>query len=152
MSGYSDRLNSEIHERLDKLAEQGTPWIVRWITHEIVNSHNSGLPDGEDGEFFQWTAYTTVCEEVRKIINKRAGDKPSEPAQQGQVTLPGFDREYMQDYYLVKRDGESVGMPVTELTDEEIEAKAQLYRKMGAACYAHADELERFQHWRRSAA
>ncbi len=52
-------------------------------------------------------------------------------------------------YYVVERDGEEVGYPVHDCTDEELEAKRLQYRTMGFACFAHADEIERYQRSRR---
>jgi hypothetical protein len=152
MSGYHERLIAEIHQHLDALAERGEPWVARWITHAVVQAHSDVLPAGEHGEFFEWAAYQTVRTQVRTVIGKRAGDKPHEPSEREQISLPGFDRQHLQDYYLVRRNGDDIGVPVTDLADDEIEAKAALYRSMGAACYAHADELDRFIHWRRAAA
>ena len=66
----------------------------------------------------------------------------------GNGYLPGF--EYLQRYYVVQRQGEDVGVPVLECTDEELYAKAALYRSQSRKLVAHADEIERYIQWRAS--
>ena len=61
--------------------------------------------------------------------------------------LPGF--AHLQAYYIVEREGDEVGVPVYDLTDLELEQKADLYSSMGTGCLAHADELRRFKRARR---
>jgi hypothetical protein len=149
MDSYHDRLVGEIEEHLNSLAAHAKPWDAGRIAAAICDAHRSALPEGDDGLFWQWTGYRHVREMVRRQISKRVGahESPERP----QLALPGFERERLQDYYLVERDGRDVGVPVVDLTDEEIEAKASEYRTMGAACYAHADELDRFRAWRQEA-
>ena len=60
--------------------------------------------------------------------------------------LPGF--EHLQAYYSVKRGDDEIGVPIRDLTDQEIDEKVALLRAMGSTCYAHANELERFKRQR----
>lgn len=150
MSSYHDRLIEEIDKRLDELARSGDPWIARWVANDICTSHEAALRSGEGADFWLWTGYQHVRRIVTRRINKRAGpsaDVPDKP----QLVLHGFEREHLQDYYVVERENEEVGVPVTQLTDAEIDTKIEEKRAMGAACYAHADELRRFKHWRKNA-
>ena len=103
-----------------------------------------------DTTFWLWTGYSYVRKMVTTVINKRAGSAAQHPDRH-QLVLRGFERDHLQDYYIVVRDAEELAIPVTDLSDEEIDAKIAEKRAMGAACYAHADELERFKHWRRGA-
>jgi hypothetical protein len=147
VSSY-DRTVTEINARLDALAEAGEPWTASWIAHAICGDHRAALAvDDEDSDFWIWNGYQHVRKLVREQINKRAGDSADKQDRQ-QFVLHGFERDHLQDYYVVERDGSEVGVPVTQLTDDEIDAKIAEKRAMGAACYAHADELQRFKHWR----
>ena len=139
---YSDQLRQEIESVLDALAAERRSWNAAWITTAICSEHEAGLAadDGEDIEFWRYGGQTTCREMVRRCINRRAGEKP-EP-QETQFILPGF--EHLQTYYVVKREGEDLGVSVFDLTAMEIKEKANVYRKMGAGCFAHADELLRF--------
>lgn len=142
------RLVAIITHQLDSLAAAGTPWRAQWIAHAIVNEHCAALDDDhEDAWFWRKTSYAATREAVRKEISRRAGDD-SQKKDRPQLDLPGFDREHLQDYYVVRRDGDDIGVPVTALTDQEIDSKADLYESMARACSAHADELRRFKAWR----
>lgn len=136
--GYHDKLVAEINAKLDSLTGK---WAASWIAHAICNSHAEGLAENDEALFWRHCGYAEVRDEVRRCINRRAGDR--EDGEAGQGFLPGF--RHLQSHYIVSRDGEDVGVPVYDLSDEEIEAKAAKYRGMGAACYAHADELDRFR-------
>lgn len=150
MSGLHERVVSEIGDHLDRLAKRGEPWVATWVASAICGDHDV-LPANEDGEFWRWNGYQNVRNLVRKQINKRAGDK-ADRAHSHQLVLHGFDRDYLQDYYMVERDGKEIGVPVTTMSDDELDAKAGLHRAMGAAHYGHADELERFKWWRQNVA
>jgi hypothetical protein len=149
MNSYHDRLVGEIEERLNALQAHAKLLDAQAIALDICGSHKHALSDDEHGWFWQWNGYQNVRDMVRQRINKRVGS--DDPTPRAQIVLPGFERDRLQDYYTVSRDGAEVHVPVVDLTDDEIEAKAEEKRKMGAACYAHADELMRFKRWRREA-
>lgn len=137
--GYHEQLIVEINSQLDALGDR--PWEASWVAHAICNSHLAGLSENDDALFWRHCGYAECRDQVRKCINRRAGI--DEERQPGQRTLPGFD--YLQSHYLVKRDGIEVGVPVYDLSGQELEAKAAQYRSMGAACFAHANEIDRFR-------
>lgn len=142
-------LTAEIHAKLDELAERGETWNAQWVAHAICSEHSEVIVDDDDHCFFwQHCGYSATRTAVRTAINSRAGDKKEggEP----QLRLPGY--EHLQSYYVVRRNGEDIGVPVTQLTDEELEGKADLYRTMAQSCYGHADELDRFRRLRSVAA
>lgn len=150
MDSYHDRLVREINAELDRLAERRDKWVAKWITHSICESHRAALPDSDGSEFWRWNASRNVREMVRKQINRRAGDD-AERGNSAQLDLDGFSRKLLQDYYLTEREGRDVGVPVTDMTDTELQAKAHHYRAMGATCFEHAKEIERFVEWRHDA-
>lgn len=145
---YRETLVSEINARIDGFQAQGEAIAANWIAHGICVEHKDGLvAESDDAEFFQWCAYTAVRDLVRREINRRGSDTEREyrPAQ---IMLPGFDREHIQDYYLVKRDQEDVMVPVVAMTDDEVRQKIALYRALADGNKAHAEELDRFLAWR----
>lgn len=142
------QLRQEINQMLDALAERSAIWDAKSIAHAICNNHAEALDDSEDADFWRHTGYRHTRKTVTEIINKRAGDRPEQDG--GQLKLPGY--EHLHAYYVVSRGGEDVGIPIHDMTDDEIEAKAATYRNMASACYAHADELDRFRTLRRQAA
>lgn len=145
---YREKVVAEIEKELDGLAQSGFAWRANFVAHSVCGNHSEGLAESADADFWRWNTYSSVRRIVTQVINNRAGTKPETPSHQ-QIDLPGFEREHLQDYYVVIRDDEEIGLPVTDLTDDELEEKARLYRKMGRTCFAHADELDRFRSWRR---
>ena len=146
---YHERLTAEINATLDDLISRGEAWRAGWVAHAICSDHSSGLAGNDDADFWQWCTYQEVRDQVRRTINARAGDKPETNADDRQLRLPGY--QFLQAYYVVRRDEEDIGVPIHDLTDEEVEAKAKQYRAMGAACFGHADDLDRFRSLRRVA-
>lgn len=146
--GYHDKLRAEIKAVLDDLEKRGQPLIADWVTHEVCKAHLAGLAENEHAEFWRHGGFKTVRNETRLCINERVDGKPSRA--QGEPWLPGF--VHLQPYYMVERDGDEIGVRTPELTDEEIEAKAQFFDKLSVACAEHADELRRYKLYRRKAA
>lgn len=145
-NSYEGTLKVEITVVLDRLESQGKAMLAPWITHSICNKHKDGLAQNDDAEFWEFGGYKTCRSMVTRTINQRAGDNPI--GEQKQALLPGF--EHLQSFYVVDRKGDEVGIPVDLMTDEEIDDKAEMYRKMAGACIGHADELIRYKHLRRS--
>lgn len=141
------QLLTEINSEIDAAIMGGQELQASWIAHTIVSRYDGGLTDAPSAEIHRWATRTTVREMVRRAISKRAGDRSDNERPQ-QIELPGFDRTHLQDYYMVKRGDDEIGVPITQMLDVEIDAKADEHRKMGAANYEHADELERFKRWR----
>jgi hypothetical protein len=134
---------TEISAIIDRKEDRGEIIAARWVAHEIVARNEPVLPDSDArSEFFRWTAYTALRDLVAKHVRDRHGDKSEGPRRQ-QYDL-GFEREHLQDYYLVKRDGEEIFVPIVDLTDSELREKAKVYRKMGKTCFEHAEELDRY--------
>ena len=138
---YENQLTEEIYAILERLAAEQQPWRAQWIAHEICQSHKDGLAEGDARLFWEHCGYEKICDLVRRCINRRAGDR--ELPDEAQLRLPGYER--LQAYYMVKRNGDDIGVSVHDLTDAELIEKAALYRSMAAAAYAHADEIDRFR-------
>jgi hypothetical protein len=136
---HADLLAADINAWLDRLADEGRPWIAGWIADAICVAHESGLAESEHADFWRHWAHASVRDQVRRCINKRTATADNEAAPR----FPGF--EHLQAYYSVKRGDEEIGVPVRDLTDQEIDEKVALLRAMGSACYAHANELEHFK-------
>lgn len=143
---YESALNREIYAELDDLAAKGAYFRAEFIAHKICSLHADGLADSEHRDFWRHCGYQEVRDQVRRCINKRAGDRVTEDERQ--YRLPGY--EHVHAYYVVKRDGNDVGVPAYDLSDDEIDQKSQLYRRMGRACFDHARELQRFKNERKS--
>lgn len=142
MSGQYSLINAEINEVLDQKAAREEPWVARWIAHDILSRKGATLTDNPDREFWMHCGYAQLRDMIQTVIRNRAGDR-TDIEKPKQLRL-GFERQHMQDYYLVRRDGDDIGVPVTEATDEELREKCQTLRKIGKTCFEHADEIEQF--------
>jgi hypothetical protein len=146
---YRDTLSIKIKERIAALRARGEIVAPNWVAHDICVEHKAGLvsDEGDDTDFYQWCAYTATRDLVRREING-LGDQKEWEYQPAQIVLPGFEREHIQDYYVVKRDNDDVMVPITGMSDAEVKAKIALYRSMAIGNTAHANELDRFLVWR----
>lgn len=142
---YQNRIAAEINAELDRCAAENLGWRAEFIANAICSKHTEGLASGDHKDFWSWCGYSTVRDATRRAINKRAGDHP-EADKEEQFILPGYD--HVHRYYVVNRGGDDIGVPVHQLTDDEIDQKASLYRSMGRSCFNHSRELQRFKHER----
>lgn len=133
----------EIAAKIEWLKDNNGPVLhPDWITQAVMADHAD--VDGKDADFHLCCSRAQVRNEVRQQLNKF---KPQETPTATQLVLEGFER--LQHYYLVPRDGEQVAVRIDELSDEEIDAKAEEQETMGRACFQHADELRRYKDLRR---
>lgn len=140
---YESQLTAQINGVLDALKLRQLSWNPTLISAEICHLHVAGIQQGEHSDFWLHSGYSYCRQQVRKCINRRAGDRPVSDKH------PLKRWQHLQAYYLLERDGDKVAVPVNDMTDSELEQKARLYRTMAATCYAHADELDRFRNHRR---
>ena len=136
---YQSKLKSEIISVLDDLTESNQDWNATFIAQLVCDNHKHELVN--DAEFSLYNIYTNVRREVTSVINKLAGDKPEKESLQ--LIIPGY--ENLQTHYVVKRNGESIGVHIDNMTDDEIDEKTKVYKKMGTTCFAHADELQQYK-------
>lgn len=139
---YNETLRAEVYAVIERKMRSHEAIRANWVAHSIINSHSGGLIEGDHKDFWNHCGYHTVRDLVRRCINQKLEGSVDESAQDKQLVMEGFD--HLQTYYMVERDGEQTGVPVEHLTEEEVLIKAAHYRSMGAACYAHADELHRY--------
>lgn len=109
-----------------------------WITTAVMDLHQD--VSGDDADFYRIVSRAQVREAVRQRLNAYKAKPEIEPDRQS--VLPGFER--LQRRYLVNEDGEQVAVKVEMMSSAQRKAKAMELRAMGAGCFQHADELERF--------
>lgn len=150
MSGVHDRMIAAINQKLDELGAAGDDWNPAWIANSICAAHQDALPQGEARDFYIWTALRTLRPMVTKVISERAGggaDDDESPVLR-QIPLPGFERTHLQDYYVVRRGGEPLGIAITKLTDAELHDVEHRLRATSVTCESHADEIARYRVYR----
>lgn len=151
------QVHADIDAALDAQETRKAKFQPQWIAHEICRAHCEGLldePTNPHVRFWVYTGYTLTRRFVTECINRRLN--PVLPADQAatvrhtQPLLPydGFPREYLQNYYVVRRDGGDVGVPTRDLTDAELDDKVDLFMGQMRQLSAHANELVRYKEWR----
>jgi len=144
-----DKFEQEIAVLVDKWASEERELVPTFITKALIDGHIGGLARAnEHTPFFEHYTHKGVRNDVGKYLAKKFGDTAGEGGKQ--LVLDGF--EHLQRYYIIKRDGVEVPVLFEQITDEEFRAKAKMLRRRGAACYAHADEIERYIDLRKPAA
>lgn len=144
--GYERILSNEINRELDRLQTAGERWVANWIARAIVEKHEGELTP--EADFWRHCGYASTREAVRRTISARAGDKADRATDDRQMSLPGY--QHLQAYYLVKRRGKDVGVPIADMSDAEIDGKISRYEAMSVACRHHAEEFREFKTKRRA--
>jgi hypothetical protein len=139
---YETALNAEIDKELDRLGGLKETWRPTFVTQAICAPHLRGLKKGKDRDFWLHCGYEKTRAAVARRINKRAADVIEEDID-AQPLLPGYN--HLHTYYLVRRGGDDIAVPVENLTDDEIDGKIARIEKMGQTCFSHASEFRRFK-------
>ena len=137
-------LATEIQQAVSDLETHNGSSIIskRWLTSAVLAQHEAEMA----APFATCCGRYTVEQAVDRYFRElRAAEQSAEA--DPQALLPGFAR--LQQRYLTKRDGEMQAVPVHQLSDAELRAKAAELRVMGDGLHRHADELLRFIQTRR---
>lgn len=121
-----------VQERIDS----GIAVRVEWLTTEILAMKDK--IEGEDADFYLACGADFIKKTVRRVI----GEYDPKPETDAQIVMDGFD--HLQKAYTVSRDDETTLVPVSLLSDMELEARAQEYEAMARGCIAHAKEIRAF--------
>jgi hypothetical protein len=91
----------------------------------------------------RYNTWTNVRREVKDRVNQKVQDMVIE---NDDTQLRLFDRqwEHLQERYIVKRDGEDVAILLEDITDEELEEKAQMHDIQGNGHFKHAKEIREY--------
>lgn len=142
------RVRSQINDAIDRAKLAGLPIQARWVAHEVAN-HNAAAITGDDesAETVRHALYRYLRDTTNKVFKERFADDSEGEAKQ--LVFPGFEREYVRDYYLIKRDGTEVAVQVDQMTDAEIDEYCARLVAQSKTMLAHRQELLRFKEWRR---
>lgn len=126
----------EIRNIVQDRIDSGVIVRVEWLTTEIM-SMKSDI-GGSDADFYIACGIDFIKNTVKRVI----GGYAPKPEQNEQIVMDGFD--YLQKAYTVTRDDQITLVPVTMLTDDELEMRALEYEAMSKGCIAHAKEIRSF--------
>lgn len=133
-------LSKEIDEEIARFDHES---VLRpdYITNAVMQRHPD--IDGEDASFYAVLCRVEVRNQVGKHLGKRFNTTAESQAERdAQLVLEGFER--LQKRYLLADGEEIVAIRVEDMTSAQRRAKAAELRAMGAGCYQHADELDRY--------
>jgi hypothetical protein len=135
-------MHDEIIQILNEYKDNKMDWNASKIANQIVTTHKEEIVS----DWIRFNVYNNVRAVVGKYISMTCNKEIDSDVIQ--LTLDGF--EFLQSVYLVKRDNESIGIHIDDLTDEEIMQKVKQYNKAAEGYKRHAKELLRFLKNRKS--
>jgi hypothetical protein len=135
----SEKIKGEIVEVIADEKNKDVILKTEWIANAVMNPYFKTLPETNAAEMVRYLSLLQCRRMVREIISKKLDGNGSDNRQ---YVIPGY--EHLQTHYAVRRDGTPVGVPISLMTDQELEAKLQEYEKMGSSCFAHAREIAEY--------
>ena len=121
----------------DKLA-RGESVAMEWAVQEIVMGRGQIIGSGV--AFYELCAREYVYEVVKREVG-RYGESDTESVED-QMIFAGYD--HLRIAYTVLRDDERVLVPIADLSDEELKARAAEFLTQADGLKAHAKEIEKY--------
>ena len=141
------KLTAEVAQLVRRGLLEGRTVQTWWLTNAVAARQLADREPigGGDKEFYLISAWRHLREvavrQVRQVLRRYKAEP--EAKTDPQIVMPGFER--LQRGYLVDREKESVLVPTDQLTDTELDAKANEYGRMAEGCRLHALELHRYR-------
>ncbi|MBM1817175.1 hypothetical protein JQW92_18175 [Sulfitobacter pseudonitzschiae] len=126
----------EVRRIVQDRINSGAAVRVEWLTTEILAMKDR--IEGEDADFYIACGTDFVKRAVKRVV----GEYDPKPEANTQIVMDGFD--HLQKAYTVSRNSETMLVPVTMLSNAELEVRAQEYEAMAKGCVAHAKEIRAF--------
>lgn len=116
----------------------GESVAMEWAVQEIIMGR--GAITGAGTPFYELCAREYVYEVVKREVNRyEQGDHDDNDEQ---MIFAGYD--HLRIAYTVLRNGERVLVPIANVSDDELKARAAEFRVQADGLKAHADEIERY--------
>ena len=109
-----------------------------WAVQELINGR--GEISGKGVPFYELCAREYVYEVVKREVGKY-DPRDTEDVQE-QLILEGYD--HLRVAYSVLRDDERLLVPIGNLSDEELKARAAEFRAQAMGLSDHAKEIDRY--------
>tara|TARA_R110000868_G_scaffold25149_10_gene98243 strand:+ start:1510 stop:1941 length:432 start_codon:yes stop_codon:yes gene_type:complete len=126
----------EVRRVVQDKIDAGVAIRVEWLTTEILAMKDK--IEGEDADFY----IACGADFIKKTVKRVIGEYEPQAQTFAQIVMEGFD--YLQKAYTVSRDNETTLVPVTMLSDAELEVRAQEYEAMAKGCIKHSLEIRAF--------
>ena len=131
---------ADVSRVLTEMEQEG----VRAISPDVVTMSvidSFGVHEQQDARY-QDAMVDHVRRTVTSMFNRYKVQAETDDQVDTQLVLPGYER--LQQRYLIHEDGQSFAVRTDELTDEQLMVKQAELRNMGAGCFLHADEIQRY--------
>ena len=142
---YSPKdLEDEIRRIIAARSAAGAFVSRNWLVTEVLHAH----PEENIDEFTLCCCRMAVSSAVDKALFELLlrDEVPIDPGEEdeGELALRLPEWRHLRPVYPVRRDGVSL-VPLDQMTDDEIEAKAETYEGSSRPRAAHAAELRRYR-------
>lgn len=152
---FRNRIREEIREEYERMAGANVVIKTDVLVGAIVHRHMPtiyAMPDSDEAELFVGALNTATWDHAVDYMNQVAAqlDNGEQDKASGQMRFVGggFESEVLQDRYAIKRGKDRVHVPLEQMSDLEIEAKAQDLELQARGLVRHAGELRRYLRWR----
>jgi len=134
----------EIRRIVTDKVDAGATIRVEWLTTEIIAQKDA--IEGDDVDFY----LACGVDFVKRVVKKVIGEYDPQVATNEQLVMDGFTQ--LQKAYTVRRNDEIMLVPIHDVTDAELELRAQEYDAMAKGCIKHAQEIRVYARSRANAA
>lgn len=148
-------LYSEVLQIIAERSVDGAIINRGWLVTAVLKKHRLKRPSKKDPDEFsiccrQLAVSAAVDKALARLKREDEGDVDPDTIGLDMPRLPGF--KHLRQIYPLKRDGQIFLVPIDQMTDEEMNAKAATYDKASESYAEHAEELRRYRRTRHAAA
>ncbi len=156
------QLTTEIKQIISDGIDAGRVMPAHWIVHTVLRKHPIVYDQDKvgtsrcDSDYAELARHELARQHVRRVLRLFKNPEPELP------TLPGFCRLLKaysttreDDFFTTDDDDDDEELnativPVEQMTDDELLARADYYDAMSDGCREHARELRRYVQDRRT--
>jgi hypothetical protein len=133
-------LNHAVYGVIEQRLANGKIVDRREVTDEVLDSFP--IPDFEGADFYVGWAARGIDQILCKYVTRLKREQEEEGVAKQVPLLPGFKR--LQTHYPVTRKGQTLLVPITDLTSLEIQAKVEQFVRASEGNKEHAIEFVRW--------
>jgi hypothetical protein len=147
-------LYSEVRQIIADRSVDGTIINRGWLVAAILKKHPIKRPSEKQPDDFsiccrQLAVSAAVDKALARLKHEDEGGADPDTIEFDLPRKPGF--RHLRQIYPLRRDGQIFLVPIDQMTDEEMNAKAATYDKASESYAEHAEELRRYRRTRRAA-
>jgi len=156
-ANFRSRIREEIRDEYERMARASVVVNTGSLVSAVVHRHMPSvyqMTDASEAELFvgamNFATWDNAVEYMNQVTSELDATAHKDSAGQMRFVGGGFESEILQERYAIKRSDDRVHVPLENMTDLEIEAKAQELEMQARGLVRHAGELRRYLRWRSS--